>query len=294
MTARGWKHHAWRLLFLFGLAAGIGALAGHPWAVVLVALGGFAAFELFNLWRLHRWLTTQAGAPPEGVGFWADIWDGIRQLSDEHRQESERYETRIRDYRNLTHAMPDALLVIAPDDTIASGNPAAETLLGLRLPADLGQAITHLVRVPGFSDWLAVQDHVQGDFEMASPVNDGQWLQVNAVPIQDGRRLIVFRDSPDESKLRRLLDAGLLVSADARPGPVPTHVRFFHDSMQSYLTARALYARYASQARWDCLWRAAGEPGFAREQSDLMTEAGSELFDECTLPVGLAAAHDRR
>ncbi|PTL84648.1 hypothetical protein [Vitiosangium sp. GDMCC 1.1324] len=102
-------------------------------------------------------------------------------------------------------------------------------------------------------------------------------------------RLIVFRDSPDEPKLRMLLDAGLLVSADARPGPVPTHVRFFHDSMQSYLTARALYARHASQARWDCLWRAAGEPGFAREQSDLMTEAGSELFQMCSYVFGYDA-----
>ncbi|WP_257462088.1 hypothetical protein [Archangium lipolyticum] len=103
-------------------------------------------------------------------------------------------------------------------------------------------------------------------------------------------RLIVYRDSPDEPKLRVLLDAGLLVPADARPGPVPTHVRFFHDSMQSYLTARALYARHAAEARWDCLWRAAGEPGFAREQSDLMTEAGSELFQMCSYVFG----HDAR
>jgi hypothetical protein len=104
------------------------------------------------------------------------------------------------------------------------------------------------------------------------------------------QRLLVFRDSPDEAMLRRLLDAGLLVSADARPGPVPTHVRFFHDSMQSYLTARALFARDAGKARWDCLWRAAGEPGFAREQSDLMTEAGSELFQMCAYVFG----HDAR
>ncbi|EPX59695.1 hypothetical protein D187_002439 [Cystobacter fuscus DSM 2262] len=102
-------------------------------------------------------------------------------------------------------------------------------------------------------------------------------------------RLIVFRDSPDEHKLQGLLDAGLLVPADARPGPVPTHVRFFHDSMQSYLTARALFARYASQARWDCLWRAAAEPGFAREQSDLVTEAGSELFQMCAYVFGYDA-----
>jgi len=103
-------------------------------------------------------------------------------------------------------------------------------------------------------------------------------------------RLIVFRDNPEEGKLRVLLDAGLLVPADARPGPVPTHVRFFHDSMQSYLTARALYAHHAGESRWDCLWRAAGEPGFAREQSDLLTETGSELFQMCSYVFG----HDAR
>jgi hypothetical protein len=103
---------------------------------------------------------------------------------------------------------------------------------------------------------------------------------------EHGSRLIVFRDSPEEGKLRALLDAGLLVPADARPGPVPTHVRFFHDSMQSYLTARALYARHAARAHWDCLWRAAGEPGFAREQSDLLTETGSELFQMCAYVFG--------
>ena len=102
-------------------------------------------------------------------------------------------------------------------------------------------------------------------------------------------RLIVFRDSPDEAKLRELLDAGLLVPADARPGPVPTHVRFFHDSMQSYLTARALYARHAGDEHWNCLWRAAGDPAFAREPSDLMTEAGSELFQMCAYVFGYDA-----
>ncbi len=103
-------------------------------------------------------------------------------------------------------------------------------------------------------------------------------------------RLLVFRDSPEEERLRVLLDAGMLVPADARPGPVPTHVRFFHDSMQSYLTARALYARAATEATWDCLWRAAGHPRFAREGSDLMTEAGSELFQMCAYVFG----HDAR
>jgi hypothetical protein len=103
-------------------------------------------------------------------------------------------------------------------------------------------------------------------------------------------RLLVFRDHPEEERLRVLLDAGMLVPADARPGPVPTHVRFFHDSMQSYLTARALYARASTEATWDCLWRAAGHPRFAREGSDLMTEAGSELFQMCAYVFG----HDAR
>ncbi len=194
MTRAGWKRHAWRLLALLAAGAVVGFMTGWLWQILVVVLAGFSAWELFYLRRLARWLQQPDAEPPEGTGLWADIFDGMRNVNEGHRRQSDRYEARIREFQDLTNSMPDATLVVGVHDEITWGNQAAETMLGLRLPADLGQAITHLVRVPGFADWLEVQDHVQGDFEMPSPTNDSHWLQVSAVPIEDERRLIMFRD----------------------------------------------------------------------------------------------------
>lgn len=194
MTTRGWKRHVWRWLAAFATILLVGALTGRLWAILLAALIGFAVWEFVNLWRLWAWLDRRQAEIPESYGVWADIFDGIRNLIEDHNQQSDRYESRIAEFQDLTNSVPDATLVVNGNDEITWGNQAAGTLLGLRLPDDLGQAITHLVRVPGFADWLAVQDHVRGDFEMPSPTNDSQWLQVSALPIRHDRRLILFRD----------------------------------------------------------------------------------------------------
>jgi hypothetical protein len=100
---------------------------------------------------------------------------------------------------------------------------------------------------------------------------------------KDGYRTLAFATAPPErlDLLDRLADAGILVPADERPRTSanrPRQVKFFHDSMQSYLTAFGL----ATRDRWDALPRAAGEPTFSRAQSDLsLSEQASELFQMC-------------
>ncbi|MEJ8568432.1 phosphate regulon sensor histidine kinase PhoR [Elongatibacter sediminis] len=194
MTSTGWKRHFWRLLAALAALAVFGVATGWLWQILLIALAGLTAWNFYNLWRLNTWLDQPGRTEPAGNGIWGRVFDGIRHVTESHRHQADRYESRIREFQDLTHSIPDATLVIGENDEITWGNQAAQDRLGLKFPADLGQAITHLVRVPGFSDWLDVKDHVQGDFEMPSPTNDSQWLQVSAVPIESGRRLIVFRD----------------------------------------------------------------------------------------------------
>ena len=100
----------------------------------------------------------------------------------------------------------------------------------------------------------------------------------------DGYRTLAFAAAPPGrlKLLDQLVDAGILVSTDAKPrdkkGNRPRQVKFFHDSMQSYLTAFGL----ATRDRWDALPRAAGDPTFARARSDLsLAEQASELFQMC-------------
>ncbi|MDC0711998.1 hypothetical protein POL68_26255 [Stigmatella sp. ncwal1] len=100
----------------------------------------------------------------------------------------------------------------------------------------------------------------------------------------NGIRSLRYRNAPEQEPMQRLLRAGVLVPNDTapRPGQVPSEVRFFHDSMQSYLTACGLFAQEHAAPTWDILWRAAGAPLFASAQP----EAGSELFQMCLQVFG--------
>jgi len=101
---------------------------------------------------------------------------------------------------------------------------------------------------------------------------------------QDGLRTLAYASAPSQrfKLLKRLKDAGILVPTDdkldAFENP-PDEVGFFHDSMQSYLTARGLFNN--TPENWQALERAAGDMIFIRAQSDLLTGAGSEIFQMC-------------
>ncbi|WP_224363050.1 hypothetical protein [Hyalangium versicolor] len=88
--------------------------------------------------------------------------------------------------------------------------------------------------------------------------------------------------------MQKLLRAGVLIpdESNLRPGHEPRQVRFFHDSMQSYLTARGLFQQAHEEQTWEILQRAAGDPLFAVGQAGLGFEAGSELFQMCLQVFG--------
>jgi hypothetical protein len=87
---------------------------------------------------------------------------------------------------------------------------------------------------------------------------------------EDGSRTLDYAGVLGErrTKLGALLSASILVPAEGNKAD-PRKVRFFHDSMQSYLTALGLY----HQARWDAFKGAAGRVDL-RDQH-------AELFDMC-------------
>jgi hypothetical protein len=106
---------------------------------------------------------------------------------------------------------------------------------------------------------------------------------------QNGVRRIAFQGAAPETQrvLQRLRDAGIVVDdAVGLFRDRPRMVRFFHDSMQSYLTALGVFRGYAPDDTekpvdgWRQLIRAAGDPVF-KGQSDISSEVGAELFQMC-------------
>lgn len=204
MPARGWKAHLLRLVMGALLVMVVGLASGHWRVVVTTVLVLYACWLLLNTLRLHAWLNRSAGEPPESRGIWADIFDAIRRLIREQQTEQSRHQSVIEDFRSMTNAFPDATLVIDAGDTITWFNEAAQRLLGLRTPDDLGQPVTNLLRGPDFANWISVQDKVRSQLEIPSPKDANIHLGINAVHFGKNQRLLILRDISGIHNLERV------------------------------------------------------------------------------------------
>ena len=204
MPSRSWRFHAARILLLAALALVLGWSLGYPVLALLLVSALYIGWQLFNLWRLYRWLQAPGPDVPQSRGLWADVYDAISAMEVRNRRRKEKYRAMIGEFRGLTDAFPDATLAIDENNVITWFNRAAEKLLRLHNPGDLGRPITNLIRDPDFADWLAVLGEVRSPLEMPSPRGDGRWLSVNAAAFRDRQRLIVLRDTTEVHRLEKV------------------------------------------------------------------------------------------
>jgi two-component system phosphate regulon sensor histidine kinase PhoR len=198
------KRHLARLLFVAAVVVGVGAWSGHLLPAILVALGAYTLWLTLNMARLYRWLDGDDQAPPESIGAWSDIFERIHRLQKGSREQHQENERIIQEFRSLTDAFPDSLLVLDQQDSISWFNEAASTLLGLQSPQDIGQPVTNLLREPDFADWISVQEQVTSGFEMSSPRDSNRRLSISAVRYREDQRLLILRDITDIHNLEQV------------------------------------------------------------------------------------------
>jgi hypothetical protein len=100
---------------------------------------------------------------------------------------------------------------------------------------------------------------------------------------EDGRRILIYFERDEEKEILQILrGAGVLIGVDSSHSKdgdsEPKTVKFFHDSIQSYLTARGLRN---SGEDTTVLWRAAGDERFIEAITDKQTPSQAELFNMC-------------
>jgi two-component system phosphate regulon sensor histidine kinase PhoR len=196
--------HLGRLLLLWSLILLAGWLAGQALATVLVSLLAYTLWHLSNLWRLYRWLQQPGAEVPGSFGIWSDVYERIAGLEKDNQRQKTQYQNTLAEFRKLTDALPDATLVIDGPSNITWFNQAAQRLLGLRNPQDLGKPVTNLLRGPNFANWLAVQARVKSPLEMPSPRDDNIWLSVSAFAFQGDQRLIILRDNTEVHNVEQI------------------------------------------------------------------------------------------
>lgn len=204
MISPAWSFALARLAGSVAVAVLGGLVFGHVLWWLLAVLGGYLALQLANLYRLEQWLRHRSRQePPDFVGIWGDVVALVTRIYRRKQFHKRRIVQLFREFRRLTTAMPDAVVVLNAEREIQWFNRNAQRLLGLRRKVDFGQRIDNLLRHPDFVRYLA-QPESDVPVVVRSPAVADTWLALHAVGYGEGQRLLIARDVTRESRLEAM------------------------------------------------------------------------------------------
>lgn len=188
------KQEAYRLLSFLLLAGVVGWIIDYPaWAMALGLLS-YTALHLLNIEKLYRWLRENPDAEvPEARGIWEEIFNRIYNLRRDEQGARNSLLSIIDRARSSVSALKEAVVLIDGQGNLEWWNPAAERLLGLKSPDDLGQPVANLIRDPVF-----VRYFERGPYDdpllMPSEIQPGRFLQFELTRFGGNDRLMIVDD----------------------------------------------------------------------------------------------------
>jgi two-component system phosphate regulon sensor histidine kinase PhoR len=202
--AQMWAFSLVRLagILLSGLC--LGALIGPIWLWLLAAACLYIAWQLFNLYRLDRWLRLRSQLDPPNIGgIWGDIIGQVVRLHRRKQFHKQRLIQLFRELRRSTAALPDGVIILSTQNEIVWFNRQAARLLGLRRPVDIGLRIDNLIRSPEFVLYLHGDDFAL-PLVIRPPVQAELYLALQLVPYGGGQSLLLVRDVTRQMRLEAM------------------------------------------------------------------------------------------
>ena len=196
-----------RLGFIVILCGFAGLLAGNLFA-------GLAAGLLVCLVWQHRMLKSigkflrngNDQYPPDTPGIVNEITRGIASLRARHKQREEKLAGFLSRFEEATEALPDAVIVMDVHGHVEWANARATEYLGIRIPRDRGQRITHLIRQPELLDHLADadKDSAPKSLVISSPVDIEISLEIRIISYAESSLLLVAGNVTDIRRANRM------------------------------------------------------------------------------------------
>jgi two-component system phosphate regulon sensor histidine kinase PhoR len=198
-----WTFALARLAAALAVAIVGGLVFGRIDLWLVAVLGGYLTLQLANLYRLQRWLVHRREEdPPDLGGVWGDVVALVGRIYRRKNIHKRRVSQLFREFRRLTAAMPEGVVLLSPEREILWFNRTASQLLGLRRKVDFGVRIENLIRQPDFSHYL--ENGLQ-----AAPVvvrfgqGGDRFLACQVIPAGD-QLLMLVRDVTRETRLEAM------------------------------------------------------------------------------------------
>ena len=161
---------------------------------VILALALALAWQYYQLHKMVNWLWFKRDAyPPNAKGIWADVFDGIYHQRRKHRKKRNELSLLIRRFRLGAESLPDAAVVFNEDRTIVWCNQLAQSMLGFKLPEDIGNRLDNFLRQPEFLAFLESKQY-DDPFEFKSPLDDKIILECRIAPFEKDKWTLITRD----------------------------------------------------------------------------------------------------
>lgn len=198
-----WQKEIRSVLLLFVMVSILGGLTGlfFPLAFLLTLV--ILIRQLFQINRFEKWISMGGrGQYPKTTGIWEEIYYHVYRIKKNDKRRKKKLSKVIDQFRQSTEALPDAAVVLGPNDEIEWANKTARAVLGLQ-QSDKGQRIPNLIRFPEFIRYLK-----SGKYDEAvivpSPVNSQITLAVRVVSYGAGLRLLLAQDVTQLKKMERM------------------------------------------------------------------------------------------
>jgi two-component system phosphate regulon sensor histidine kinase PhoR len=192
-----WQNEIKRLLTILLAVGVVGGLLGQLAPALLLALVIYCAYNLFQLRRMYRWLaqdpSSNKSAPPESIGLWGDIFDGIYRLQKQERKASAYLESIINKAQESSAALEMAVIVIDKQNNLDWWNRASEGMLGLKYPQDRNLAVTNLIRNPRFAEYFSTENY-DDPLKINAPGDNSKVLEFQIALFGEHERLMIVRD----------------------------------------------------------------------------------------------------
>lgn len=193
------------LLLWVGVAGGIGAVLSDTektWPVWLGVCIGALLWLAWDSWQALRfldWLKRSQETtiePPRNSGIWREIVDRTRYLLRQQNKLRQESDEKLTSFQSLLEASPNGIIVLDGMKRIEWYNHTACAHFSFDTRRDHGQLVTHLLRDPAFSTYLAgndFSDPVVLDSPAATPAHPLR-LSVRLHPYGYGHTLMLSQD----------------------------------------------------------------------------------------------------
>jgi len=200
---KAWILASISLLATIGAALVAGLAFGHPALWVIAALTVYLGWNLYNVYRLDRWLWFREGSGPRSApGAWGRIYAGLYRLKSRNRERKRRLNRLLKEFRKAASAMPDASVVLNADHEIVWINSVAVRYLGIT-KTDRGRRIDYFLREPSFVEHLRLPSFDK-PLSINSPVDSDRKLSIRIIPYGEGQRLLLAKDVTHERRLEKV------------------------------------------------------------------------------------------